>query len=146
MHQAWTKGEFQISTDPARIDLDTVHGFLTASYWARGIPRETVERSIKNSLCFGIYHGDRQVGFARVVTDRATFAYLGDVFVLPDYRGRALSKWMMECIMAHSDLQGLRRWMLATQDAHGLYRQYGFTELKAPQRWMEIHSSDVYKR
>jgi len=146
MHQAWTKGEFQISTDPARIDLDTVHGFLTASYWARGIPRETVERSIENSLCFGIYHGDRQVGFARVVTDRATFAYLGDVFVLPDYRGHALSKWMMECIMAHSDLQGLRRWMLATQDAHGLYRQYGFTELKAPQRWMEIHSPDVYKR
>jgi len=146
MHQAWTKGEFQISTDPARIDLDTVHGFLTASYWARGIPRETVERSIKNSLCFGIYHGDRQVGFARVVTDRATFAYLGDVFVLPDYRGRALSKWMMECIMAHSDLQGLRRWMLATKDAHTLYRQYGFTELKAPQRWMEIHSPDVYKR
>jgi len=145
MHQAWTKGEFQISTDPARIDLDTVHGFLTASYWARGIPRETVERSIKNSLCFGIYHGDRQVGFARVVTDRATFAYLGDVFVLPDYRGRALSKWMMECIMAHSDLQGLRRWMLATKDAHTLYRQYGFTELKAPQRWMEIHSPDVYK-
>ena len=145
MHQAWTKGEFQISTDPARIDLDTVHGFLTASYWARGIPRETVERSIENSLCFGIYHGDRQVGFARVVTDRATFAYLGDVFVLPDYRGRALSKWVMECIMAHSDLQGLRRWMLATKDAHTLYRQYGFTELKAPQRWMEIHSPDVYK-
>ena len=146
MHHTWTKGEFEISTDPARLDLNTVHGFLTASYWARGIPRETVERSIENSLSFGIYHGARQVGFARVVTDRATYAYLADVFVLPDYRGRGLSKWMMECILAHPDLQGLRRWMLVTQDAHELYRNYGFVPLKAPERWMEIHRPDVYKK
>jgi GNAT superfamily N-acetyltransferase len=144
MHSAWAKGEFQISTDPARIDLRAVHEFLTNSYWARGIPLETVQRSIENSLCFGIYHGDRQIGFARVITDRATFAYLADVFVLPDYRGRGLSKWLMECIIAHPDLQGLRRWMLATQDAHELYAQYGFSSLKAPERWMEIHRPDVY--
>jgi GNAT superfamily N-acetyltransferase len=146
MHSAWAKGEFQISTDPARIDLRAVHEFLTNSYWARGIPLETVQRSIENSLCFGIYHGDRQIGFARVITDRATFAYLADVFVLPDYRGHGLSKWLMECIIAHPDLQGLRRWMLATQDAHELYAQYGFSPLKAPERWMEIHRPDVYKK
>jgi len=146
MHRTWTKGEFEISTDPARLDLNTVHEFLTASYWARGIPRQTVERSIENSLSFGIYHGARQVGFARVVTDRATFAYLADVFVIPDYRGRGLSKWMMECILAHPDLQGLRRWMLVTQDAHELYRNYGFIPLNTPERWMEIHRPDVYKR
>lgn len=146
MHSAWAKGEFQISTDPARIDLRAVHDFLTNSYWARGIPFEMVQRSIQNSFCFGIYHGDRQIGFARVITDRATFAYLADVFVLPDYRGRGLSKWLMECIIAHPDLQGLRRWMLATQDAHELYAQYGFSSLKAPERWMEIHRPDVYKK
>jgi GNAT superfamily N-acetyltransferase len=145
MHHAWTQGEFEISTDPARIDLRAVHEFLANSYWARGIPLETVQRSIENSLCFGIYQGNRQIGFARVVTDRATFAYLADVFVLPDYRGRGLSRWLMECIIAHPDLQGLRRWMLATQDAHGLYRQFGFSPLKAPERWMEIHRPDVYK-
>ena len=146
MYQAWAQGEFEISTDPARIDLNRVHEFLTISYWAREIPVEIVRRSIENALCFGIYCGDRQVGFARVITDRATFAYLADVFVLPEYRGRGLSKWMMECILAHPDLQGLRRWMLATQDAHGLYRQYGFLPLKAPERWMELHDPDVYKK
>src|ERR1051326_236733 len=97
MYQAWAQGEFEISTDPARIDLNRVHEFLTISYWAREIPVEIVRRSIENALCFGIYCGDRQVGFARVITDRATFAYLADVFVLPEYRGRGLSKWMMEC-------------------------------------------------
>ncbi len=144
MHHAWTKGEFEISTDRARLDLGIVHGFLTNSYWARGIPLETVQRSIENSLCFGIYQSDRQIGFARVITDCATFAYLADVFVVPAYRGRGLSKWLMECIVQHPELQGLRRWMLATQDAHGLYRHYGFTELKSPERWMEIHRPDVY--
>ena len=146
MYHAWTEGEFEISTDPARIDLGVVHDFLTNSYWARGIPLETVQRSIENSICFGIYHGVRQVGFARVVTDHATFAYLGDVFVLPGYRGRGLSKWLMECIMAHPDVQGLRRWMLATQDAHELYQRYGFVPLKAPERWMEVHRPDIYKK
>jgi GNAT superfamily N-acetyltransferase len=146
MHHFWAKGEFEISTDPARVDVRTVHEFLTHSYWARGIPLETVQRSIANSLCFGIYHATGQVGFARVISDRATFCYLADVFVVELYRGRGLSKWLMECIMGHPDLQGVRRWMLATQDAHGLYRQYGFTELKAPKRWMEIHRPDIYAR
>lgn len=142
----WTRGEFEISTDPARIDLIFVHAFLTISYWARGIPVETVKRSIENSLAFGVYRAGRQIGFARVITDRATFAYLADVFVVPEYRGRGLSKWLMECIFGHPDLQGLRRWMLATQDAHGLYQQYGFALLKAPERWMEIHRPDIYKK
>ncbi|HET9839411.1 MAG TPA: GNAT family N-acetyltransferase [Candidatus Angelobacter sp.] len=142
----WTRGEFEISTDPARIDLIFVHAFLTISYWARGIPVETVKRSIENSLAFGVYRAGRQIGFARVITDRATFAYLADVFVVPEYRGRGLSKWLMQCIFGHPDLQGLRRWMLATQDAHGLYQQYGFALLKAPERWMEIHRPDIYKK
>ncbi|HKD82380.1 MAG TPA: GNAT family N-acetyltransferase [Candidatus Angelobacter sp.] len=145
MH-TWSRGEFEISSDPARIDLRAVHEFLTNSYWAKGIPMETVRRSIENALCFGIYQNTRQIGFARVVTDRATFAYLADVFVLPPYRGRGLSKWLMECILSHPELQGLRRWMLATRDAHALYQQYGFNALKAPDRWMEIHNPDIYTR
>lgn len=145
MH-TWSKGEFEISSDPARIDLAAVHEFLTNSYWAKGIPMETVRRSIENAICFGIYLETRQIGFARVVTDRATFAYLADVFVLPPYRGRGLSKWLMECILSHPELQGLRRWMLATRDAHALYQQYGFKSLKSPERWMEIHNPDIYAR
>ena len=144
MHHFWARGEFEISTDPARLDVRSVYEFLTNSYWAQGIPLETVQRSIANSLCFGIYQATRQVGFARVISDRATFCYLADVFVLEPYRRRGLSKWLMECIMGHPDLQGVRRWMLATQDAHGLYRQYGFVALKTPERWMEIHRADIY--
>jgi GNAT superfamily N-acetyltransferase len=147
MSRGWSdsRGEFEISTDPSRIDLAVVHGYLSASYWAKGIPLETVSRSIQNSLCFGIYRGNEQIGFARVITDRATFAYLADVFVLEAYRGRGLSKWLMECITAHPELQGLRRWSLATRDAHGLYRQFGFQDLKAPELWMEKHNPDVYR-
>lgn len=145
MH-TWSRAEFEISSDPARIDLHAVYEFLTNSYWAKGIPLETVQRSIANALCFGIYHEKRQIGFARVVTDRATFAYLADVFVLPSYRGRGLSKWLMECILSHPELQGLRRWMLATRDAHALYQQYGFKSLKSPERWMEIHNPDIYAK
>lgn len=144
MHHSWSRGDFEISTDPVRIDVDLVHEFLTSSYWAQGIPVETVRRSIENSICFGIYHGRQQVGFARIVSDRATFAYLADVFVLPSHRGRGLSRWLMECIVGHADLQGLRRWMLATRDAHGLYAQFGFTAVKKPDRWMELHHPDVY--
>lgn len=144
MHLHWRRAEFELSTDPARIDLAVVHAFLTQSYWAAGIPLETVERSIRNSLCFGIYTGNRQVGFARVITDRATYAYLGDVFVLPEYRGKGLAKWMMECIIGHPDLHGLRRWSLLTRDAHGLYQQFGFTEIKSPERWMERHDREIY--
>jgi GNAT superfamily N-acetyltransferase len=146
MHCTWKEpaGEFEISTDPARIDFAAVHRFLTASYWAKGIPLETVQRSISNSLCFGIYRGTEQAGFARVITDRATFAYLGDVFVIETFRGRGLSKWLMQCIVSHPELQGLRRWSLVTRDAHKLYERFGFHELKAPERWMEIHRPDVY--
>ena len=162
------RGRFLISTDPARLDLDVIHGFLTNCYWAKGIPREVVARSIKHSLCFGIYDegGDNshvsqkrrdmghprqngypvQVGFARVVSDFATVSYLGDVFVLESHRGRGLGKWMMECIMQHSALQGLRRWILLTRDAHGLYKQFGFTPVKSPERYMELHNAAVYER
>ena len=146
MHHLWSKGDYEVSTDPARIDAVTVHEFLTNSYWAKGIPLETVQLSIENSIPFGVYHGRQQVGFARVISDLATFAYLGDVFIVPDYRGRGLSHWLMECIVSHPDLQGFRRWILATRDAHGLYRQFGFTEIKAPERWMEIHSPDIYAK
>jgi GNAT superfamily N-acetyltransferase len=145
MTSDWTRGEFTISTDPARIDLDVVHGFLAGSYWAAGIPREVVRRSIAHALCFGVYHGDRQVGFARVITDRATFAYLGDVFVLDAYRGRGLAAWLLEVIHAHPELQDLRRWVLLTRDAHELYRKAGWTPLAAPDRYMERWFKDVYR-
>jgi GNAT superfamily N-acetyltransferase len=145
-HHSWMRGEFEISTDPARIDLAMVQEFLAESYWARGVPREVVQRSIEHSLCFGIYCEARQVGFARAITDCATFAYLADVFVIEEYRKRGLSKWLMECIRSHPDLQRLRRWTLITRDAHQLYRQFGFTELANPERWMEIHDMDVYRR
>jgi GNAT superfamily N-acetyltransferase len=141
-----SQGKFVISTDRDRLDLDIVHGFLTESYWARGIPREVVIRSVENSLCFGVYGDGKQVGFARVISDYATYAYIADVFVLESYRGHGLGKWLMECIMHHPWLQGLRRWSLATMDAHGLYTKYGFTALKTPERHMELHDPEVYKR
>jgi GNAT superfamily N-acetyltransferase len=146
----WRRDGFRISTDPAQLDLEALHAYLSRSYWAAGIPREVVERSVRHSLCFGLYDEKeappRQVGFARVVSDLATFAYLGDVFVLEAYRGRGLSKWLMECIRRHPELQGLRRWSLATRDAHGLYGRFGFTPLGDPGRWMEIHDPEVYAR
>lgn len=137
---------FLVSTDPARLDLDVIHGYLTNCYWAKGIPREIVARSIEHSLCFGIYDSQcAQVGFARIVSDFATVAYLGDVFVLESRRGHGLSKWLMECIMQHPSLQGLRRWILLTHDAHGLYKQFGFTPVKSPERYMELHNPDIYE-
>ena len=139
------RGEYEISTDPQRLDVAAVHAYLTQSYWSPGIPRAVVERTIANSLCFGLYCGAEQVGFARVVTDRATFAYLADVFILDPHRGKGLSKWLMEFVKGHEDLQGLRRFMLATRDAHGLYRQFGFTELANPSRMMEILQPNVYQ-
>jgi GNAT superfamily N-acetyltransferase len=143
----WIRGHYRVSTDPRRLDLDAIHGFLTErSYWAEGIPRELVERSVRNSLCFGVYDDDRQVGFARVVTDRATYAYLADVFVLETYRGRGLSKWLLECVFSHPELQGLRRWQLATRDAHSLYERFGFATPAQPGRLMEICRSDVYRQ
>ena len=154
------RGEFLISTDSARLDLDVIHGFLTNCYWAKGIPREVVARSLQHSLCFGVYHeggekppflpragksGTPQVGFARVISDFATIAYLGDVFVLEAYRGRGLSAWMMECVLRHPQLQGLRRWILLTRDAHGLYTKFGFTPVKSPGSYMELHQADIYQ-
>ena len=140
------QAQYAISTDSSRFDLDLIHSFLTSSYWAEGIPRDVVERSIENSLCFGIFDHDQQVGFARVITDRATFAYLGDVFIIESHRGRGLSKELMKTIMEHPELQGLRRWSLVTRDAHGLYEQFGFTPLANPQRHMERHDPDVYRK
>ena len=141
------RGEFLLSTDPARLNLDVIHGFLTNCYWAKGISREVVAQSIQHSLCFGVYDGSGvQVGFARVVSDFATVAYLGDVFVLESHRGRGLSKWLMECITRHPALQNLRRWILLTRDAHGLYAKFGFTPVKAPQRYMELHRPDIYEK
>jgi len=139
------RGEFLLSTDPGRLDLDLIHAFLTGCYWAKGIPREIVARSIQNSLCFAVYTGGKQVGFARVISDFATYAYIGDVFVLESFRGRGLGKWMLEAIMQHPRLQGLRRWNLLTRDAHALYAQFGFSPLKTPERYMEIHASHVYQ-
>lgn len=144
MTHEWRRGGLTISTDPARLDLAVVHGFLTESYWAKGIPIETVRRSIEASLPFGLYRGPRQIGFARVVTDFATFAYLADVFVLPEARGEGLGTWLVETVVSHPRLQGLRRWVLLTADAHGLYRKFGFRELAEPQRYMEIRTTNVY--
>jgi GNAT superfamily N-acetyltransferase len=169
----YRRGGFVISTDRERLSLDVVHAFLTNCYWAKGIPREVVARSIEHSLCFGVYdesppfgsaqgrllakearpfggaQGKRgapvQVGFARVISDFATIAYVGDVFVLETHRGRGLGKWLMQCITEHPALQNLRRWILTTRDAHGLYSQFGFTPVKAPERFMELHRPNVYQ-
>jgi len=135
----WTRGEYTISTDRLRLDVDVIHGYLDRSYWAAGRPVDVVRRSIEHSVCFGIYKQDQQIGFARVVTDYATFAWVADVFVLEEFRGLGLSKWLMEVMTTHPDLQAFRRWALATKDAHGLYRRFGFYELKHPERWMERH-------
>jgi GNAT superfamily N-acetyltransferase len=140
----WVRDTFTVTCDPAKLDRAVIAEFLASSYWANGIPRATVEKSLEGSLCFALLDGDRQVGFARVISDRATIAYLGDVFILPEYRGKGLAKWLMGCVMSHPDLQGLRRWMLATRDAHGLYEQFGFKPLKNPDRFMERHNPNPY--
>jgi GNAT superfamily N-acetyltransferase len=140
------KGSYIISTDRSRIDVNMLHDFLSHSYWAEGIPMDVVKKSIENSLCFGVYLLDKQVGFARVVTDFATYAYLADVFIIPEERNKGLSKLLLQEILDHPELQGLRRFMLATRDAHELYTKYGFTLLKKPGRWMERHDPDLYKK
>jgi GNAT superfamily N-acetyltransferase len=137
MTRGWRRDGYLISTDASMLDLEVVHGYLSRSYWAAGVPEDVVRRSIENSLCFGVYRGEEQAGFARVVTDRATFAYLADVFVLEEHRGQGIGKWLVEVILSHPELQGLRRWMLATRDAHDLYRRYAFTELARPGIFME---------
>jgi GNAT superfamily N-acetyltransferase len=135
-----------ISTNKSLLDPSVIHGFLTNSYWAKGIPYENVEKRLKNALCFGVYDGENQIGFARVISDYESFAYLADVFILETHRGQGLAKRLMQTVFAHPDLQNLRRIMLATADAHGLYSQYGFKELKSVERWMEKVDLTVYER
>jgi len=142
----WKKYDYLISTDKSKIDLNVVHNFLTHSYWSENISKELVQKSIDNSLCFAVYHCGDLVGFARVISDFTTFAYLADVFILPEQRGKGLSKWLIQVIIDHPDLQGLRRFTLATRDAHGLYAQFGFTLFDKPEGWMQKHDPGVYKR
>lgn len=136
---------YDISNDNRLLDLEVIHGFISQSYWAKEIPKNLVERMIKNSLCFGLYYRGSQVGFARIISDHATFAYLADVFILPGHRGRGLSKALVQTILAHPELQGLRRWMLVTLDAQGLYGQFGFKPLEHPERHLEIHHPGIYE-
>lgn len=139
------QGEYEIDTDKRRLDIAAIYSFLSSeSYWAKNRTLEQTLSAIENSLCFGLFRGREQVGFARVITDKATFAYLGDVYVLEAYRGQGLSKWLMKTIIEQPDLQGLRRWLLATRDAHGLYEMYGFRALVHPERWMERPAHDAY--
>jgi N-acetylglutamate synthase-like GNAT family acetyltransferase len=141
-----SRDNYLVTTDPARLDLDAVHGFLAGAYWSLGIPRELLARAIANSLCFHLLEdGSRQVGFARVCTDGATFAYLMDVYVLPERRGRGLGHWLVECVMAHPSLAGLRRFVLITKDAHWLYLPFGFAPLAHPERYLEIWRPDAYR-
>jgi GNAT superfamily N-acetyltransferase len=146
MTQEWRRDEYIISTDKHLLDLSAIYSFLTTSYWAEGIPFETVKKSIEHSLNFGVYTAGKQVGFARVITDYATYAYIGDVYILEDFRGQGLSKWLMQVIADHPELQGLRRWTLLTRDAHELYRKTGFLEPQNPERYMEKTNPDIYKR
>jgi GNAT superfamily N-acetyltransferase len=145
MHHERERDAYLVSTDPERLDVDAVHAYLTRSYWSEGIPKSIVERAIRGSLCFGLYKGQAQVGFARVITDRATFAYLCDVYVLEAERGQGLAKWLMETLIEHPDLSQLRRFVLATRDAHGLYARYGFTPIARPHIFMEIARPGLYK-
>ena len=139
------KDEFTISTDRSRLDVDAIQRFLVEeSYWARERTFDQTKTAIENSICFGLYHQDRLIGFARVVSDRSTFAYIGDVFVLEEFRGQGLSKWLMQVIVEYPELQGIRRWVLATRDAHGLYSQFEFAPLRYPERWMEKTAPNAY--
>jgi len=135
---------YEITTDKAQLDIDAIHSFLSESYWSLGVPRAVVERAIANSLCFGVLCQGQQVGFARVITDKGTFAYLPDVYILPEHRGKDLSRRLLEQIVQHPDLQGLRRMVFATRDAHALYAKFGFKPLAVPERIMEIHNPNVY--
>ena len=141
-----TRGAYTITTDKSRLDLNAVHQYLSKqSYWSPNIPLETVQNAAAHSLTFAVLHGDEQVGYARIISDYSIFAYLGDVYILEAHQGQGLSKWLMETIMGHPDLQNLRRWILATRDAHGLYAQYGWKPIANPSIWMEVHNPDVYK-
>ena len=145
MKYEYQKNDYLISTDKTKLDVELIHSFLKDSYWAREIPFEIVKKSVDNSYCFGVYKNDVQIGFARIVSDFATFAYLADVFILEEYRGKGLSKWLMECIMQDPNLQNLRTFSLATWDAHSLYEKYGFKAIERPERQMSISNFDIYK-
>jgi GNAT superfamily N-acetyltransferase len=139
------RGDYTISTDNSKLDLPFIHGFLSReAYWSKNIPYEVVQTAANNSLNFGVYHKNRQIGYARVITDYATIAYLGDVFIIQEFRGQGISKWMLENVMNHPGLQGLRRWILLTSDAHELYKKYGWTEIARPEKWMEKHDPAAY--
>lgn len=141
------QNEFCISTDKTKLDIDSIHEFLsTKAYWCLNIPKARVQTAIHHSLCFGVYQNRKQIGFARVISDFSTIAYLGDVYILEEYRGNGLSKWLLETVMQYPDLQGLRRWILLTGDAHSLYRQFGWTDLADPSKWMELHNKNVYSK
>ena len=143
----WAAGDYVVTDCRNDLDIEMIFDFLGGiSYWATGISKEVVTKSIEHSVCFGVFEGEQQVGFGRVVTDRATFAYLADVFILESHRGRGLGKWLVECILAHPELQDLRRWLLATADAHQLYAQYGFASLSSPERFMEKSNPDIYRQ
>ena len=141
-----SKNGFTVSTDKSKLQPEVIFDYLSnRSYWAKGIPMDRVQRGIDNSMCFGVYDiNGGQVGFARIVTDKSTIAYIGDVFILEGYRKQGLSKWLMECMLKHPELQGFRRWILLTKDAHGLYKQYGFNTPEEPETYMELKRSDVY--
>ncbi|WP_313600068.1 GNAT family N-acetyltransferase [Epilithonimonas vandammei] len=142
----YDKNDIYISTDKSKMDIEIIHKYLSEeSYWAKGISKEIVEKSVANSFCFGVFYHDRQIGFAKVITDFTTIAYLGDVFILDKFRRLGLSKLLMENIMNHPELQGLRRWILLTADAHELYKKFGWDNIKDPARWMEVHTKNVYQ-
>lgn len=141
----WIKDNYSISTDKTKLDIKIIHQFLSNSYWSKGITEVVIKKSIKNCLTFGLYKNDKQIGFAKMITDRATFAYLADVFVIEEHQGKGLGKWFIQCMLSHPDLQGLRRIMLATKDAHALYEQFGFKSLATPDRYMEIWNPNVYQ-
>jgi GNAT superfamily N-acetyltransferase len=145
-HSRIAKAEYRVSTQTGRLNIGLIHEFLRASYWAKDIPRGVVARALRNSLCFAVFYKGQQVGFGRVITDRATFAYVADVFVLPEHRGRGVAQLMLRTMLGHRQLQGLRRWMLATLDAHGLYKKFGFAPLSNVENYMTIHDPDVYQR
>lgn len=139
------KDNYSITTDRCKMDLKAIYDYLSIeSYWSKGIPLETFKTSVKNSLNFGVFHQNKQIGFARIISDFATMAYLADVYILTEHRGKGLSKWLMEIILSHPDLQGLRRWILLTKDAHELYKKFGWKELKDPSKYLELHDPDVY--
>lgn len=136
--------QYMISTDQTLLDIDVLHAFLKQTYWSSGIPKEILQNAINNSLCFGVYEEKKQIGFARAISDFSTFAYLADVFIIESYRGKKLSSWLMQTIVSHPQLQGLRCWLLRTRDAHGLYKKFGFSQPKSPENYMEISVSDIY--